>query len=160
MTFQNEEHKKEWVEELSRYSSYNPTGPVENFEAGRVGDLDPLARRICYYTNRWACLMEDEVAKGRSIADSAKETRDVADPGGETSVTVFMHDQAIHMLSSVWVYGAELGKWWNRAVLGEKKGDQITKKGGLVCVSSKKTPMGNVLIVAIYRDLQNLGIVP
>ena len=159
MKFHTEKDKKGWIDELSQLSSGTPKGAAA-FRAGAKGDLDPLVRGIFYYGNRWACLMEDELAKGKTVAEVAKTTRDLADPDDNDSVTIFMHCNALHILWRFWVHGKELGDWWNKAVLGPEEGERLGKKHGLVNLSMRETPQGPAMIIALYRDLQQMGKVP
>jgi len=63
------------------------------------------------YAEAWADLMEEEVDKGKSLAEVAEETSHKADTEG---ITGFMYGCAVSILSDVWVYGEELRVWHNK----------------------------------------------
>ena len=79
----------------------NPDGWAKTVAANQDGYGAAALR----YAERWALLMEAEIAAGKSLADCANATSQIADTEG---ITGFMHGCAVSILSQVWIHGAGL----------------------------------------------------
>ena len=66
---------------------------------------------IMQYLERWASMMEKEIAGGATVAEAAQRTRYEADKG--LGITGFMYGCAVKTLSEFWKYGEELRAWHN-----------------------------------------------
>lgn len=62
------------------------------------------------YAEKWAELMESEIAQGKEIKYIAERLSHQADTEG---ITGFMYGVAVTILSNFWEYGAELRVWHN-----------------------------------------------
>lgn len=89
-------------------------------KAVEVNKDDFYGKGIIDFANRWALLMEAEIAKGFKVADIAHETSNKADTDG---ITGFMYGMAVTLLSESWKYGDELAAWHNNKY--NHKGDGI-----------------------------------
>ena len=76
-----------------------------------INSKDFYSLGVINFANRWAELMEKEIANGAMVADMADRTSDEADTEG---ITGFMYGCAVSALSSFWEYGEELRKWHNK----------------------------------------------
>ncbi len=66
---------------------------------------------IMQYLERWASMMEKEIAGGATVAEAAQRTQYEADEG--LGITGFMYGYAVGTLSEFWKYGKELRAWHN-----------------------------------------------
>ena len=83
----------------------------ECWKRGLDANTDPYGRRVYTYAAAWAALMEEEIAKGRSVSEVADDTSRRADTDG---ISGYMHAAAVHVLSQTWVHGMDLRRWHNR----------------------------------------------
>lgn len=90
---------------------------------------EPYGHRVMTYAEDWANAMEREMVKGRSIAESAKETSHEADTDG---ITGFMYGCAISILSRVWEHGEALRRWHNKDVQIGTEGDRANESGSVL----------------------------
>lgn len=74
-------------------------------------NTDPYGRGVITFAERWARLMQVEIATGKKLEDVADSTSNEADTEG---VTGFMYGAAVHTLASSWKYGDQLRKWHNK----------------------------------------------
>lgn len=80
---------------------------------------DCYGKAIMDYAERWALLMQLEIANGKEIKDIAGKTSHEADTDG---LTGSMYGAAVMELSSCWKYGEELRKWHNKEYDHEGEG--------------------------------------
>lgn len=66
---------------------------------------------VISYAERWARLMQVEIASGKKLEDVADATSHEADTHG---ITGFMYGAAVHTLASSWKHGDQLRKWHNK----------------------------------------------
>lgn len=71
---------------------------------------DPYGACAIRFCERWADMMEQEIAKGAKLADIAKKTSHDADTEG---ITGLMYGCAVNILAHVWEHGEELRRWHN-----------------------------------------------
>jgi hypothetical protein len=82
------------------------------------------------YAERWAELMEKEIAKGRSVFEVAEAASQQADTDG---ISGFMYGAAVSSLTHFWAYGADLAKWHNRQYMPDTvKADAAAAQGKTV----------------------------
>lgn len=86
-------------------------GKEKDFEQFVKVNNDPYSLGVVRYTERWAELMEKEIANGANLVDIAQRTSDEADTEG---ITGFMYGCAVSALSHLWEHGEELRKWHNK----------------------------------------------
>jgi len=91
--------------------------PLSTFEIGNqenwnksveANSQDPYSYACVTFAARWANYMEREMAKGKKIADVAKDTSREADNEG---ITGFMYHAALSMLVHCWAHGEALRAW-------------------------------------------------
>ena len=88
---------------------------------------DGYSKATVDYSEAWAALMEGEIARGKSLAEVAKETSHTADTEG---ITGFMYGCAVQGLAHFWIHGPELLKWHNRQYIkDEAKADAASAEG-------------------------------
>lgn len=90
---------------------------------------DSYGSCIIRYAERWADLMEDELAFGNTLEKCAKETSHRADTSG---ITGFMYGAAVSVLSSCWKYGEQLRRWHNLATQIHDEGEKANEDGGVL----------------------------
>ncbi len=69
---------------------------------------------ILELAERWARLIEAELAAGRQLRDVAATTLDLADVDGIVGFAYNADIQAAELLENCWLYGPELMLWLNR----------------------------------------------
>jgi hypothetical protein len=90
---------------------------------------DVYGSAINNFANRWALLMEAEIAKGASVADCAEAMNRQADTEGNTG---FMYGAAVFTLAAVWVHGEDLRRWHNKDTQIHNEGDRANESGGVL----------------------------
>jgi len=101
--------------------------------------------RDCYgagviaYAQRWARLMQVEIAAGKKLEDIAEDTSFLADTDG---ITGFMYGCAVTTLAQCWKHGEQLRRWHNHDTQMGTEGDEANENGGVlnpaVIILSKK----------------------
>ncbi len=79
----------------------NPEGWANSVAANQDG----YGAGVMRYAERWARMMEAEIAAGKTLKECANSTSTVADTEG---ITGAMHGFAVSILSQVWVHGEGL----------------------------------------------------
>lgn len=77
-------------------------------------DIGPYWSCILRYAERWANLMESEIAKDKTVMEIAKETSYDANTE-DLSWLQFSH--AVAILAQCWKYGDELKTWYDTTVV-------------------------------------------
>lgn len=101
----------------------------EEWDQWVANNSDSYGSGVCRFANRWAGLMQDEIAKGSSIADIAGRTSHDADTEG---ITGFMYGCAVQMLAHSWVYGEELRRWHNLDTQIGDEGQRANESGSVL----------------------------
>jgi hypothetical protein len=94
-------------------------GKETEFQNWKEINSDGYGLGIFKYAEKWADLMEKEIAEGKDVADIAGRTSDEADTEG---ITGFMYGAAVGILSLCWLYGEKLRVWHNKKYNHEGKG--------------------------------------
>lgn len=92
-----------------------------------LNSKDSYSKGVVDFGERWADLMEKEIAQGKTVVEIAEEASHKADTDG---ITGFMYGAAVSALSQFWAHGKDLAKWHNRQYLPEV--DAATEEGGTV----------------------------
>lgn len=95
----------------------------------KSAQTDAYGKEIFIYAERWAELMEKEIAGGKKLADVAKTTSHKADISG---ITGFMYGAAVAVLSVHWKFGGELCIWHNKSMQIHSEGDLANETGGVL----------------------------
>lgn len=95
----------------------------------KANNDDPYGACVVRYAERWADLMETEMASGAKLEDIAKETSHTADTEG---ITGFMYGAAVSILSGVWQHGEALRRWHNVKTQIKDEGDRANETGGVL----------------------------
>jgi len=90
---------------------------------------DGYGSAINNFANRWALLMEAEIAKGASVANCAEAMNRQADTEG---ITGFMYGAAVSTLAAVWVHGEDLRRWHNKSFQIHDEGVRANESGGVL----------------------------
>lgn len=77
----------------------------------RMNRHDNYSAGVLRYMNRWATMMETEIAGGATVAEAAQRTTHTADTEG---ITGFMYGCAVRGLCDYWQHGEELRQWHNQ----------------------------------------------
>jgi hypothetical protein len=80
----------------------------EDWLKSKKVNSDPYGAAAFTFAERWARLMQLEIAKGNELKDIAEKTEREADLEG---ITGFMYGCAVSLLKHCWVHGEELKKW-------------------------------------------------
>lgn len=94
-----------------------------------INAKDGYSKGVVDFGERWADLMEADIAAGKTVAQSAPEASSQADTDG---ITGFMYGAAVSALSHFWEHGDALRAWHNREYLPEDKAAEADKTGGVV----------------------------
>lgn len=90
---------------------------------------DPYGSACVEYADSWARLMQAEFAKGKKIADCAKETSYQL---GFLGITGFMYGCAVSMLAKCWKHGEALRMWHNLDTQIKDEGERANEDGGVL----------------------------
>ncbi len=101
----------------------------EAWDKGLAVNSDPYGRGVYTFAERWANLMEAELANGKKVNEVAQKTSHDADTEG---ITGFMYGAAVAVLSECWQHGEELRRWHNKDVQLHDEGDRANEKPGAV----------------------------
>lgn len=83
---------------------------AEAWESWTSKNTDPYGSACVRYAEKWARLMQSEIAAGKNLEDVADDTSRRADTEG---ITGFMFGAAVAMLTGAWKHGEALRKWHN-----------------------------------------------
>jgi hypothetical protein len=108
MKISNEQAWNEWVE--ANTDSYYGAGVIR-------------------YAERWAELIESELADGKTLEAVADRTSHEADTEG---ITGFMYGAAVAVLASSWEHGDQLRRWHNLATQIRDEGERANESGGVL----------------------------
>ena len=92
-------------------------------------NLDFYGSGIIRFSERWANLMEAELANGKSLEKIAKRTSSKADTEG---ISGFMYGCAVSALSLFWEHGEALRRWHNKETQLGDEGDRANETGGVL----------------------------
>lgn len=90
---------------------------------------DGCGGAIMTYSERWARLMQVEMANGKKLAEVADATSHEADLEG---ITGFMYGCAVSQLASCWKHGDELRRWHNLKTQLGNEGEKANESGGVL----------------------------
>lgn len=98
----------------------------EYWEEEKRLNTDPYGACVIRYVERWANLMEVQIAKGKEIKDIADETRFEANTG---DITLALYGYAVKILVQCWKYGEELRRWYNLKYQMKDEGIKANRGG-------------------------------
>jgi hypothetical protein len=103
------------------------------YQDWRDRNSDDYSRACFTFAERWAALLEAEVACGEcaatAIAENAQRLCRVADTEG---ITGFMYGAAVSILAHCWVHGEELRQWHNLDTQIGNEGKRANKGSGVL----------------------------
>ncbi len=79
------------------------------------------------FAERWADMIDAEIAKGSALETVADRLSSRADVEG---ITGFMYGAAVHFLSQTWEHGERLRRWHNLATQIGNEGEKANEEGG------------------------------
>jgi hypothetical protein len=101
---------------------------VEAWEAFRnENSKHTYSLGVVTFVEAWAALMSEQLAAGKTIADVAKSTSQIADFEG---ITGFMYGCAVSTLAAHWIHGEELRRWHNLDTQIGDEGERANESGG------------------------------
>lgn len=115
----------------ARLSSAGPIelSDVDAWEAWKAANADGYGAAVMTYAERWARLMQADLADGQTLADVAGDASHNADLEG---ITGFMYGCAVSMLSKCWKHGEDLRRWHNIVTQIGNEGEQANESGGVL----------------------------
>lgn len=126
---------------------------VENVEFTSMKGSDYIAQ-IFAFAERWAHLMDEQIAKGETVEHVAEATSYLADEEVTEGVSLIMYQQAVQLLVYAWDRGQELRVWHNQRFADD------TVHPGIFCCDTIRVGGGKrAAIIASYGDLRDAGIV-
>lgn len=99
----------------------------EDWKAKQKDDF--YGQGVFRYAERWADMMESEMAAGKKLEEIAKETSHQADGEG---ITGFMYGCAASILAQCWEHGEELRRWHNLDTQIADEGEKANESGGIL----------------------------
>ena len=90
---------------------------------------DGYGGAVVTYSERWARLMQVEMANGKNLEDVADATSQEANLEG---ITGFMYGCAVSTLSACWKHGEQLRRWHNIKTQLGNEGEKANKSGGVL----------------------------
>ena len=101
----------------------------KTWEEFKNKNQDPYGAGVVVYAERWARLMQREMANGKKLEDVAEATSHVADTDG---ITGFMYGCAVSTLAHCWKFGDELRRWHNLDTQIGNEGEKANESGGVL----------------------------
>lgn len=95
----------------------------------KANNTDPYGGACVTYAERWARLMQVEMATGKPLAECADPTSHEADVEG---ITGFMYGCAVATLAKCWKHGEELRRWHNLKTQIRDEGERANESGGVL----------------------------
>lgn len=90
---------------------------------------DGYGGAVVTYSERWARLMQIEMANGKKLEDVAEATSSEADLEG---ITGFQYGCAVSTLAQCWKYGEQLRRWHNLKTQLGNEGEKANESGGVL----------------------------
>ncbi len=90
---------------------------------------DGYGGAVITYSERWARLMQVEMASGKNLEDVADTASQEADLEG---ITGFMYGCAVSTLAHCWKYGDQLRRWHNIKTQFGNEGEKANESGGVL----------------------------
>ena len=90
---------------------------------------DGYGGAVVTYSERWARLMQVEMANGKKLEDVAEAASSEADLEG---ITGFMYGCAVSTLAACWKHGDQLRRWHNLKYQIKDEGEKANKSGGVL----------------------------
>lgn len=87
---------------------------------------DPYGKGVVTYAERWARLMQMEIAQGKALKHVAGATSYEADLEGMSG---FSYGMAVSILSKVWIHGDQLRRWHNLDTQIHHEGEDANESG-------------------------------
>jgi hypothetical protein len=107
---------------------FSPDGEA-GWQKGLANNEDGYGRAVYRYASEWATRMEAEIAKGKTVAEVAKDaSRDADDEG----ITGFMYGCAVSILAHAWKWGEDLRRWHNLDTQIGAEGEKANASGGVL----------------------------
>lgn len=94
------------------------------------GDDWSFSSKVFIYSERWARLMQFEMARGIDLEYVAETTSQ--DANFDEAVDKFMRSCAVSILSKYWKYGEQLRRWHNIEVQVDDEGEKANRCAGVV----------------------------
>ena len=131
---QAEYDRKQKAKEESAATKLAGVGPIELLSepAWRecvAKNQDGYGAAVVSYAERWARLMQAEMAAGAALPDIAERLSCEADIEG---ITGFMYGCAVSMLATMWKHGEALRRWHNTKTQIGTEGDRANESGGVI----------------------------
>lgn len=104
-------------------------GTELEYQSYKAKNSDPYGGAVVTYSERWAKLMQVEMANGKRIADMADQTSHAADIEG---ITGFMYGCAVQALAHYWKHGEALRLWHNIKTQIKDEGVKANESGGVL----------------------------
>lgn len=101
----------------------------EEYDDWKAKNTDGYGAAVFRFAERWADMMEAELAQDKKLIEIADATSHQADTEG---ITGFMYGAAVSILAKCWVHGEELRRWHNKEVQIGNEGDRANEKEGAV----------------------------
>lgn len=99
------------------------------WQSWKDNNQDGYGAGVITFAERWARLMQVEMASGKKLEDIASATSHEADTDG---ITGFMYGAAISTLATSWVYGDQLRRWHNLDTQIGSEGEEANRSGGVL----------------------------
>lgn len=101
----------------------------EAWDRSKESNQDSYGGAVLDFAERWARLMQRNMANGWALEDCASACSDMADVDG---ISGFMYGCAVGLLSKTWVHGEALRRWHNRRTQVGNEGDKANESGGVL----------------------------
>ena len=124
-----EEKKRIRVEAMLSEAPAMDLSDESAWKKSKDDNRDGYGGAVISYSERWARLMQAELAKGNKLEDVADSTSSDADLEG---ITGFQYGVAVSTLSHVWKHGDELRRWHNLKMQIGDEGERANESGGVL----------------------------
>ena len=125
---------KQKLKQTALANALKNAGPIELADSAGWKQLvennnDDYGSAVVRYAEKWARLMQSEIAKGCSLHECADPLSYLADDEG---ITGFMYGCAVSALTKYWKHGEELRRWHNKETQIGTEGDEANDNGGVL----------------------------
>jgi hypothetical protein len=90
---------------------------------------DPYGSGVIRFAERWADIIERDLAAGVPFATAARDGANEADTEG---ITGFMYGAAVTVLATSWERGDQLRRWHNLDTQIRDEGERANREGGVL----------------------------
>lgn len=126
------ERREQYAQEKARVWAQREAVEAKLTHVPRIELLNNRRKVTMGFAERWARLMQLEMAQGKNLEEVAEATAQEANLEG---VTAAMYVCAVQILANRWQYGERLRHWHNLKYQNGNEGERANESGGVLNVA-------------------------